>query len=318
MSQNYQPTTRVLALLELLQNHGQVSGAELSQMLEIDRRSLRRYIVTLEEMGIPIMTSRGRFGGYSIMPGFKLPPMMFNEEEGFAISIALTAARQLKLLDVAPSIESAQSKLQRILPDQLRQRLRAADTAIELNLQPAAMPADKEVLVKLSHAVAHKQSINLQYRSVSDMVSERKLDAYGLAFHATHWYVVGFCHLRQDIRSFRLDRVMRAELLSQQFTSPPDFSVISYLRSAVASIPRAYSVELLLKTDMQYARRYLSDAIAVLEQTTGGVLLYNQSEDLSWFARQLAALPFDFEVRKPAQLQDELRKVAERLLKNCS
>ncbi|BBB60702.1 hypothetical protein UNDKW_2429 [Undibacterium sp. KW1] len=62
MSQNYQPTTRVLALLELLQNHGQVSGAELSQMLEIDRRSLRRYIVTLEEMGIPIMTSRGRFG----------------------------------------------------------------------------------------------------------------------------------------------------------------------------------------------------------------------------------------------------------------
>lgn len=317
MSQAYHPTTRVLALLELLQNQGQVSGADLAHMLEIDRRSLRRYIVTLEEMGIPIMTARGRYGGYSIMPGFKLPPMMFNEEEGFAISIALSVARQMKLLDAASSIESAQAKLQRILPDKLRQRLKAADAAIELNLQSAMVPADKEILARLSHAVAHKQSIHLRYRGANDAESERMVDGYGLAFHAACWYFVGFCHLRQDIRSFRLDRVAQADLQTRYFDSPANFSVISYLRSAVATIPRAYSVEVMLKTDMQRARRHLSDAIAVLEQTKEGVLLYNQSEDLSWFARQLAALPFDFEIRKPAQLQTELMEVANRLLRDC-
>ncbi|MFZ6639103.1 helix-turn-helix transcriptional regulator [Undibacterium sp. TC4M20W] len=317
MSQSYHPTTRVLALLELLQNQGQISGADLAQKLDIDRRSLRRYIVTLEEMGIPIMTARGRHGGYSIMPGFKLPPMMFNEEEGFAISIALSVARQMKLLDAASSIESAQAKLQRILPDKLRQRLKAADAAIELNLQSAAIPADKDILAMLSHAVAHKQAMHLRYRGANDVESERVVDGYGLAFHAACWYFVGFCHLRRDIRSFRLDRVIHAGLQARHFDVPANFSVITYLRSAVAAIPRAYSVEVLLKTDMQRARRHLSDSIAVLEQTTEGVLLYNQSEDLTWFARQLAALPFDFEIRKPAQLHTELKDVANRLLQNC-
>jgi len=317
MSQGFHPTTRVLALLELLQNQGQTSGADLAQKLEIDRRSLRRYIVTLEEMGIPIMTARGRHGGYSIMPGFKLPPMMFNEEEGFAISIALSAARQMKLLDVASSIESAQAKLQRILPDKLRQRLIAADAAIELNLQSAAVPADKEILARLSHAVAHKQTVHIQYRGANDVESERMVDGYGLAFHAACWYFVGFCQTRKDIRSFRLDRMTQADLQSRHFAAPANFSVIDYLRSAVATIPRSYCVEVMLKTDMLSARRHVSDAIAVLEQSKEGVLLYNQSDDLNWFARQLANLPFDFEIRKPAQLKVELNKVANRLLQNC-
>ena len=317
MSQSYHPTTRVLALLELLQNHGQVSGGELAQMLDIDRRSLRRHIVTLEEMGIPIMTLRGRHGGYSIMPGFKLPPMMFNEEEGFAISIALSAARQMKLLDVASSIESARAKLQRILPEQIRQRLATSDAAVELNLQSATTPANREVLAKLSHAVVHKQAIYVRYRGANEVESERSVDVYGLAFHAAFWYFVGFCHLRRDIRSFRLDRLLHIDLLNRHFDTPANFSVLSYLRSAVATIPRTYSVEVLLKTDMNSARKHLSDAIAVLEHAAEGVLLYNQSEDLSWFARQLASLPFDFEIRKPAQLQEELRKLANHLLTCC-
>lgn len=317
MSHNH-PTTRVLALLELLQNHRQLSGGDLAQMLDIDRRSLRRYIVTLEEMGIPIMTSRGRHGGYSIMPGFKLPPMMFNEEEGFAISIALSAARQMKLLDVASSIESAQAKLQRILPEQIRQRLLAADVAIEFNLQSAAIPADKEILATLSHAIAHKQVIQIQYRGANDVESDRAVNVYGMAFHAACWYFVGFCHLRLDIRSFRLDRLGQIDLINRYFDPPANFSVLSYLRTAVATIPRTYSVEVLLKTDVQSARKYLSDAIAVLEQTKEGVLLYNQSEDLSWFARQLASLPFDFEIRKPSKLRDELIRLASNLLKNVA
>jgi len=318
MSQSYHPTTRVLALLELLQNHGQVSGGDLAQMLDIDRRSLRRYIVTLEEMGIPIMTLRGRHGGYSIMPGFKLPPMMFNEEEGFAISIALSAARQMKLLDVASSIESARAKLQRILPEQIRQRLATSDAAVELNLQSATTPANREVLAKLSHAVVHKQAIHVRYRGANEVESERSVDVYGLAFHAAFWYFVGFCHLRRDIRSFRLDRLLHIDLLNRHFDTPANFSVLSYLRTAVATIPRTYSVEVLLKTDMNSARKHLSDAIAVLEHAAEGVLLYNQSEDLSWFARQLASLPFDFEIRRPAQLQEELRKLANHLMTCCS
>ena len=120
-----QPTTRVLAVLELLQSHAQMSGAELARRLEVDPRTLRRYIATLEEMGIPITTEQGRYGGYRLVPGFKLPPMMFTEDEAQALSLGLLAARGLGLADAAPAIESVQAKLDRVLSSAPRKALAA-------------------------------------------------------------------------------------------------------------------------------------------------------------------------------------------------
>src|SRR5215510_10499139 len=83
------PTTRALALLELLQGRAAMGGAELARELGIDRRTLRRYIVTLENMGIPITTTQGRFGGYQVIPGFKMPPMIFSDEEALALAVGI-------------------------------------------------------------------------------------------------------------------------------------------------------------------------------------------------------------------------------------
>lgn len=103
------PTTRVLAVLELLQTHGQLSGSELARRLEVDGRTLRRYIATLEEMGIPLTAERGRHGGYRLVAGFKLPPMMFTNEETLALSLGLLAAQNLGLEQAAPAVASARA-----------------------------------------------------------------------------------------------------------------------------------------------------------------------------------------------------------------
>ncbi|MBF3200643.1 transcriptional regulator, partial [Pseudomonas aeruginosa] len=105
------PTVRVLALLELLQSHGQLSGSELARRLEVDGRTLRRYIVALEELGIPISAERGRHGGYRLVAGFKLPPLMFSAEETLAVSLGLLAVRSLGLGESELALESAQAKL---------------------------------------------------------------------------------------------------------------------------------------------------------------------------------------------------------------
>src|SRR5262245_30458328 len=106
------PTTRVLTLLELLQAREITGGAELARALGVDRRTLRRYIVMLEEMGIPITTSQGRFGGYQVVPGFKLPPMIFSEDEALALAVGLLAARGLGLAETLPAVASARTKLE--------------------------------------------------------------------------------------------------------------------------------------------------------------------------------------------------------------
>ena len=92
----YSPTTRVLTVLELLQSHGRMSGAELARRLEVDGRTLRRYIAKLEDLGIPVVAERGRYGCYSLIAGFKLPPMMFTDDEALALSrtSSLNAVRQ--------------------------------------------------------------------------------------------------------------------------------------------------------------------------------------------------------------------------------
>ncbi|MFZ6765808.1 helix-turn-helix transcriptional regulator [Undibacterium sp. Di26W] len=313
MSSIYHPTTRVLAVLELLQAHGRLGGAELAAMLNIDRRSLRRYIVTLEEMGIPVMTERGRYGGYALMPGFKLPPMMFSDEEALALTTGLIAVRRLNLVDAAPAIASSLAKLQRLLPDKLKRKLQAMEEVVQLDLAPSATPADKQVLGSLSEAVMQQSRVHLEYRAADGNVSNRDFDAYGVAFHAAYWYAVGFCHLRKDTRSFRLDRVLRVHALDAGFERPARFNVVLHLRKAVATIPRAFSAEVLLKTDMHTASAHLSDAIGVLEQCSEGVLLHNQSDDLDWLARQLAALPFEFVIHKPQQLRVEMKALVKRL-----
>src|SRR5467141_2776140 len=110
------PTTRVLAVLEMLQTHGRMSGAELARRIEVDGRTVRRYIAILEELGIPITAERGRDGAYMLVAGFKLPPMMFTDDEALALSVGLLAARGLGLAEAAPAVSSAMAKLERVTP----------------------------------------------------------------------------------------------------------------------------------------------------------------------------------------------------------
>ncbi len=95
----YHPTTRVLAVLALLQTYGRMSGPELAQRLEVNIRTLRRYIIMLQDLGIPIESERGRNGAYLLSPGFKLPPMMFTNEEALALTVGLISARRFNLAD---------------------------------------------------------------------------------------------------------------------------------------------------------------------------------------------------------------------------
>jgi predicted DNA-binding transcriptional regulator YafY len=310
----YHPTTRVLAVLELLQTHGRMTGAAMAERLAVDGRTLRRYIGLLEEMGIPITAERGRYGGYSLVAGFKLPPMMFTDDEALALSIGLLAARGLGLAEAAPAVASAQAKLERVMPVNLKRRVRAVDETVTLDLSRPVTPGDNAALVALSAAAQAQQRVHLHYRAALRNDSERDFDPYGLAYRGGRWYVVGMCHLRHGLRSFRLDRVRDVRPLDACFSRPSQFDALVHLAFSIATLPRAFSVEVLLRTDLKTARDELFASIGVFEQRTEGVLLRSQADDLEWFARQLARLSFAFEIQRPSELKDAVRARANRLL----
>lgn len=144
------PAARVLSVLELLQSQRQMSGAELARRLGVDGRTLRRYIMVLEDLGIPIIAERGRHGGYGLVAGFRLPPMMFTDDEALALSVGLLAARSLGLAQGASAVASAQAKLERVMPANLRRRVRAVDETVTLDLSQAPSPQGNEALAALT------------------------------------------------------------------------------------------------------------------------------------------------------------------------
>jgi predicted DNA-binding transcriptional regulator YafY len=307
------PTTRVLAVLELLQSQAQASGAELARRVGVDRRTLRRYISMLEEMGIPITTEQGRYGGYRLVAGYKLPPMMFTDEEAQALSLGLIAARGLGLADAAPAIESVQAKLDRVLPSAPKRTIAALRESVALQTGDARVNADTRLLRILSESAQTRRSAAMSYRAADGAITTRDFDVYGLVYRAGRWYVVGFCHLRAGLRTLRLDRVAQAHVTARPFVRPEGFDASEYLTRAMATLPRAIEVEVLLRTDLAAARREWHPTAGVLEACEGGVLVRGSVDELDWFARELIRLPFAFEVRKPAALRQEVVRIAKEL-----
>jgi predicted DNA-binding transcriptional regulator YafY len=111
--------------------------------------------------------------------------------------------------------------------------------------------------------------------------------------------------------------VTSVRTLGSTFTRPHDFDTLAHVTNALATLPRRYSPEVLLKTDLDTARRALFPAAGVLEWTSEGILLRAQADDLLWFARELARLPFGFEIRQPAELREVLASVARGLLERA-
>ena len=307
------PTTRVLTVLELLQAHGRMSGPELARRVGVDGRTLRRYVASLEEIGIPVTAERGRHGGYALVPGFKLPPMAFTNDEALALALGLLAARGLGLSGVVPAVASASAKLERVMPEALKQRVRAIDDTVALDLAKAdARGADNAALVILSQAAQARQRVHLIYRTERG-TSERDVDPWGLAWRGGSWYAVGYCHLRRGLRSFRLDRVEQVHAVPASFGRPEGFDVLAHLVSSMATLSRTHAIEVLLHADIATAQREIFETIGVLEPVGDSTLLRAQADDLDWFARELSRLPFEFEIRQPDALRVALLAQVERL-----
>jgi len=301
------PTSRVLAVLEILQAESRVTGPELARRAGVDARTIRRYVAHLLEIGVPIDGERGRDGGYALRAGYKLPPMMFSADEAVALAVGLRAAGQIGLVGITPAVASTQAKLERVMPRDVQRRLRDIERTVAMDFARPFAEGPATALLALSAAARAQQRVRLRYRSAQGADTERELDTYGVAYRGGAWYAVGHCHLRHDTRSFRLDRVLDVTPLPASFGRPEGFDVLGYLVDALATLPRAHAVEVLLHTDLETARRQLRPELAQLSAARGGgVRMKAQVDELPAMARDLARLPFGFSMLKPVGLKRAL------------
>jgi predicted DNA-binding transcriptional regulator YafY len=305
----YHPTTRVLTILELLQARGSLSGAELAERLEVDRRTVRRYITMLQDLGIPIEATRGPYGGYRLRRGFKLPPLMLTNDEAQAITLSLLAARRSGVAPDILAVEGALAKIERMLPEELRARVQAVQSVVAFQAVPPGPQPHAEIVSTISLAAYQRRRVELRYRSRGEETL-RCFDPYGLVYHWSRWYAVGWCHLRRGVRVFRLDRVISADLQAETFTRPVEFDSLHYVLDSLALTPWEWSAEVLLETPLAEAQRRIPPGSALVEEAEGGVLLRARVDRLDWLARILLTLECPFVIRHPPELRAALRRVA--------
>ncbi len=313
----YHPTTRLLTILELLQARPMMSGADLAARLEVDRRTVRKYIVMLQDLGIPIETTRGPTGGYHLRPGYKLPPLMLSNDEALAIMLSLLTARRQGIGVEPHLIEGALAKIERVLPDSLRLRLQAVQAAVAFVDAPTTPAPPSATVLLISTAVRQQQRLLLRYQTRGEE-SVRSVDPYGIVSHWEQWYLVGWCHLRQAVRIFRLDRMIAVDIEETTFIPPSDFDSLHYVLESLATTPRGWLVEVLLATTLAEAQQRMPVGSAVFEECDYGVLMRLYSTDLTVTARYLCWWDCPIVIRRPQELRTAMRALAATMAANAN
>lgn len=302
-------------MLELLQTGGQRTVGDLAVRLGVDERTVRRYAEHLADLGIPVQAQRGRYGGYRLSRGYKLPPLMFTDDEAIAIVLGLEAADRAGLATTEhAAAASALAKVSRVLPRALSQRLNSLlSTAQFTTPVRAAAPAGAGALLDLASAAQSRRTIVITYTAWDGRASQRELDVYGLVFHSARWYVTGYDHGRDGVRTFRLDRIASIEQRDGSYLVPADFDATTQVVSGIAAVRWSHEVSVVLQTTLADASDRLPRSVGRLSEHADGVLLETRAEHLDGMARMLAGLGWNFDVITPDALRDELVALSDRL-----
>lgn len=312
------PAGRLLSMLELLQNRPRLSGPELAAALAVEPRTVRRYVTTLQEMGIPVEAARGREGGYRLRPGFRLPPLMFSEDEAIGLTVALMVSRALGGSGVEATrepVDRALAKIERVLPAMLTERVTAIRDAV-LVASPDYPTEERApeplVLASLCQGVITERRCWFRYRRGDGEDSAREVDPYGIVAIGGRWYLHAWCHMRKATRTFRVDRIRRVDLLTKTFTRPPDIDVQAAVAASLALSRPGWEAIFDVAAPLEEVRQFLPARFAIAEVLPNGTTRLRLTvEDLDWLAWRVVGLPWRVTVVSPAELRDAIRHLGD-------
>ncbi len=310
------PTARVLALLEILEAGGTRTVADLAERLGVDERTVRRYVEHLVDLDVPVRSVRGRYGGYRLAPGFRMPPLMLTDEEALAVLLGLVAGRRAGLVSTSvAAAESATAKLRRVLPEALGRRLDALLSTAEFtaSARPVVAP-ETGVLLTLAEAARDRRPVAIGYTAWNGRRSDRVLHPYGIVAHSGRWYVTGADSASGEVRNFRLDRIETAAVRDGSFDVPEGFDPAGRVLSGLAEVPYRHDVSVVMEATVAHVRTRLPASVATVEELPENrVRVRLRAQRLEWVPTMLAWLDRPFAVERPDELRQHVHALARRL-----
>ena len=311
---------RLLQLLSLLQTPREWPGGELAERLGVSRRTVRRDIDRLRELGYPVQASKGADGGYRLVAGKAMPPLVLDDEEAVAIAVGLRAGAGHAVEGVDEASVRALAKLEQVLPSRLRHRvstLQAATTQLTSGDGASIAP---ETLTVMASTVAGRERLRFAYRDKEGGESRRLTEPYRLVSTGRRWYLVAYDLGREDWRTFRVDRVREPFATGVRFAPRelPAGSAAEYVRRSIRRRQDTrYEFEVWFAGPVEVVASRVPEWIGVPEvdgEGGGGCVLRGRSGDpVEWLAVRLAMVGCEFVVRGPHELVECVRELGGRL-----
>ena len=307
--------TRLISLIMLLQSKPQWKAAELSDELNVSERTVHRYMGMLEEMGIPIYSERGPYGGFSLMRGYKLPPLVFTAEEATVLYMGAHLVEEVWGQVYQDAVTAVTAKLDNVLPDDLRREVaQAQQDFVVSGLAARDYRPWSDTLQTLRECVGSRRSARLSYRDFSLETTCREVDPYALSFRWGLWYLVSYCHLREAMRTFRVDRMENVERLEHRFTIPGDFSAKAYLDQAMQFDDR-YTVAVHVAASIApHVRERMGHWTEIVDLEDGSINVIMQVANLDWATGWILSQGGEAVALGPPELVARVYSVAEEIL----
>ena len=302
------PASRLLAFLELLQHRLVVDGAAAAHELGVSERTVRRYAVALQDLGIPVEGQPGVGGGYRLRPGTRLPPLMLSDEEAAAVVFGLVMAERRGL-----SGAEGASKIARVLPERLARRVERLRDELRLMGEPEPTPASGETLLLVTEAVRRRRSLRIGYTRGDGTRRTREIEPLGLVARRGRWYVPARTADGGELRTFRADRIDQATIGEPVEPPEPGFDPVEHVVQMLARVPWGWEIEVRLDAPVSELAARVPPTLGELSPDGAATRLELRADSLDWAAGFLAGLGADFEVVRPDELREPLARLAGRL-----
>ncbi|MFB9207794.1 helix-turn-helix transcriptional regulator [Nonomuraea spiralis] len=305
---------RLLSLLSLLQTPREWPGGELAERLGVSRRTIRRDVERLRDLGYPVAASMGADGGYRLVAGTAMPPLLLDDEEAVAIAVGLVTAARHPVQGIEEASVRALAKLEQVLPARLRHRVTSLGAATVPLPGVEGFDVDPGRLTALAVAIANRERVRFRYLAADGAGSARLVDPYRLVAAGRRWYLLAHDHDRDDRRLFRVDRIDDVRATGARTTTREPDDPAAYVAAKLYAGAPTYEAVVTLHAPAEDVTRGLGANSGEITPLDGRTCLLRASADtLDWLAFRLITLGCEFEVREPPELVEHVRALAARL-----
>ena len=309
-------SARLLRLLSLLQTPRDWTGTELAERLEVSTRTVRNDIERLRSLGYPVHATRGAVGGYRLEAGAVVPPLLLEDDEAIAVAVGLRTSAGGAVGGIEETALRALAKLEQVLPERLRRRVNAVQAFTVLVPPRDNEPTvDPDVLTLLAGACRDRQRLRFGYRDREGAPSRREAEPYRLVNWGRRWYLVAWDVVRQDWRTFRVDRIVPRLPLGARFVARPlpDEDVAAYVARGVTGSNWGFRARVIVHAPAATVAERIGPWIGTVEAIDdGSCLLDAGASSPEMMAVYLGLLDADFTVTDPPELVEHLRRLAGR------